>query len=78
MRETVVISPVATPPDRAATILIARHGAAEAHKQASRELRQARRAHSRRRFAFWATVITEVDAHECAGLATLLSDNSIH
>ena len=74
----VVISPVATPPGRAATLLIARHGAADAHREAARELREARRARSRTRFAFWATVISEIDAHRDPGFAAPRPDDSVH
>jgi hypothetical protein len=78
MRETVVISPGATPPHRAATLLIARHGAAAAHQQASRELRETRRARSRKRFAFWATVVAEIDAQYETGLAAPRPGDSVH
>ena len=78
MREAVVISHVATPPGRAATLLIAKHGAAIAHRQALRELRNARRARSRTRFAFWANVVAEIDAHGDTGFATPRSDYSSH
>jgi hypothetical protein len=78
MREAIVISHFVTPPGRAATLLIAEHGAAAAHKRALRELRDARRARSRTRFAFWATVIAEIDAHCDTGFATPRSDYSSH
>ena len=65
MLEAVVISHLVKPPTRAATLLLAEHGAATAHKRALRELREARRARSRIRFTFWATVIAEIDAY-CA------------
>ena len=42
MREAVVISHSVTPPGRAATLLIAKHGEAIAHRQALRELALAR------------------------------------
>jgi len=66
MAEAVVISHLVKPPGRAATLLIAEHGAAAAYKRAMRELRNARRARSRIRFTFWATVIAEMDA-DCHG-----------
>ena len=71
MREAVVISHVATPPGQAATFLIAKRGAAIAHRQALRELRAARRARSRTRFAFWANVVAEIGAHYDTGFVTL-------
>ena len=60
MVEAVVISHLVKPPTRAATLLIAEHGAATAHKRALRELRN-----------FWATVIAEIDAHCAMGFATV-------
>jgi len=50
--------------------LIAKHGAAAvARKHALQELRNARRARSRIRFTFWATVIAEIDADWPTGLS---------
>ncbi len=71
MVEAVIISHPVKQPTRAATLLIAEHGAATAHKRALRELRNARRARSRIRFTFWATVIAEIDAHRDSGFATV-------
>ena len=72
----VVISHFVKPPRMAATLLIAEHGAATAHKQALRELRNARRARSQIRFTFWATVIAEIDAHCAMGFATVRREPS--
>ena len=43
-----------------AAILIAEHGDARALRQAHREQQNARRARSRKRFAFWATVAAKI------------------
>jgi hypothetical protein len=51
------------PPGRAATLLIEKHGVTPAHIRAMRELREARRARSRKRFAYWSAVIAEIDAN---------------
>jgi hypothetical protein len=56
-----VISHHVKPPGRAAALLIERCGGDSAHKHALRELRNARRARSRIRFAFWAAVAAEID-----------------
>ncbi len=69
MRAAVVISHYVKPPSKAALLLIAKHGAEIARKHALRELRNARRARSRIRFNFWATVIAEIDAHCRTGLS---------
>jgi hypothetical protein len=63
MGGVVVISHYVKPPSRAAFLLIAKHGTADARKHALRELRNARRARSRMRFTFWATVIAEIDPY---------------
>ena len=63
MGGAVVISHYVKPPSKAANLLIAKHGAADARKHALQELRNARRARSRIRFAFWVTVVAEIDAH---------------
>jgi hypothetical protein len=63
MGEAVAISHYVKPPSKAARLLTAKHGAAVARKHALQELRNARRARSRIRFTFWATVIAEIDAH---------------
>ena len=56
-----IISRFVKTPKRAATLLVEEHGAAPAHIRAMRELRGARRARSRIRFAFWSAVIAEID-----------------
>ena len=56
------ISRYVKPPSKAARLLIAKHGVADARKHALQELRNGRRARSRIRFTFWATVIAEVGA----------------
>ena len=43
-----------------AAILIAEHGNATALRQAQREQHNARRARSRKRFAFWVTVAAKI------------------
>jgi len=63
MRGAGDISQYVTPPRKAALLLIAKHGVADARKHALRELRNARRARSRIRFTFWTAVIAEIDAH---------------
>jgi hypothetical protein len=47
-------------PAKAAGLLSSKHGALSAQKLAMSELRKARRARSRRRFNFWATVATHL------------------
>jgi hypothetical protein len=68
MGGTVVISHYVKPPSRAARLLIAKHGAADARRHALREVRSARRARSRMRFTFWTAVVAEIDAH-CLSLS---------
>jgi hypothetical protein len=72
-----VISHYVKPPSKAARLLIAKHGAAAARKHALQELRNARRARSRIRFTFWATVIAEIDAHCPTGLVTRRSEGPL-
>ena len=45
----------------AVALLRAQHGDVDARKIALKEQRRARRARSRRRFAFWAEVASEID-----------------
>jgi hypothetical protein len=47
-------------PTKAAGLLSSKHGDLSAQKLAMSELRKARRARSRRRFNFWATVATHL------------------
>ena len=47
-----------------AASLIERHGASGAYKHSLREQQEARRARSRKRFAFWTAVAQEVIAHK--------------
>jgi hypothetical protein len=47
-------------PTKAAGLLSSKHGGISAQKLAMSELRKARRARSRRRFNFWATVATHL------------------
>jgi hypothetical protein len=47
-------------PPAAAARLCARHGELDAHKIALKEQRTAKRARSKRRFAFWAEVATQI------------------
>ena len=61
------ISHYVKPPSKAARLLIAKHGVADARKHALQELRNGRRARSRIRFTFWTTVIVEIDAHCSTG-----------
>jgi hypothetical protein len=68
MGGAVVISHYVKPPSKAARLLIAKHGAAVARKHALQELHNARRARSRLRFTFWATVIAEIDVHASPAL----------
>jgi hypothetical protein len=49
-----------TNPPAAAARLCARHGELDAHKIALKEQRRAKRARSKRRFAFWAEVATQI------------------
>ena len=70
MGGAVDISHYVKPPCKAARLLIAKRGAAVARKCALQELRNARRARSRIRFTFWATVVAEIDAH-CGTAASL-------
>jgi hypothetical protein len=63
MGGAVDISHYVKPPSKAARLLIAMRGVADARKHALQELRNARRARSRIRFAFWTIVIVEIDAH---------------
>ena len=67
MGGAVDISHYVKPPSKAARLLIAKHGAADARKHALQELHNARRARSRIRFTFWTTVILEIDAHRSTG-----------
>src|SRR5271167_1329796 len=71
MGGAVAISHYVKPPSKAALLLIAKHGAADARKHALQERGSARRARSRLRFTFWATVIAEIDAHYDTGFVTL-------
>jgi hypothetical protein len=47
-------------PPAAAARLCVRHGELDAHKIALKEQRRAKRARSKRRFAFWAEVATQI------------------
>jgi hypothetical protein len=47
---------------KTASALVSAHGAAEALRQAQHNLRLARRARSRRQYAFWSAVGLELDA----------------
>ncbi len=67
MGGAVDISHYVKPPSKAARLLIAKHGVADARKHALQELHNARRARSRIRFTFWTTVILEIDAHRSTG-----------
>jgi len=69
MGGAVLISHYVKQPSKAARLLTAKHGAAVARKYALQELRNARRARSRIRFTFWATVIAEIDADWPTGLS---------
>jgi hypothetical protein len=68
------ISHYVKPPSKAARLLIAKHGVADARKHALQELRNGRRARSRIRFTFWTTVIVEIDAHCSTGPVTRRSE----
>jgi hypothetical protein len=48
----------------AVSILISEHGDDRAHRVALREQQNARRARSRKRFEFWITVASEIDARK--------------
>ena len=67
MGGAVDISHYVKPPSKAARLLIAKRGVADARKLALQGLRNARRARSRIRYTFWTTVIVEIDAHRSTG-----------
>jgi hypothetical protein len=46
----------------AVSILVLEHGGDKAHRVALQEQQNARRSRSRKRFAFWITVASEIDA----------------
>ena len=52
--------------DAVVSILLEEHGNTKAHEKALREQQNARRARSRRRFAFWVAVASEIDARQQA------------
>jgi hypothetical protein len=57
--------------DTAVSILISEHGDDKAHRVALREQQNARRSRSRKRFAFWIIVASEIDARRLPKTAPL-------
>ena len=56
------LSPNADAVAKTAAALVSEHGAIEAFRQAQQHLRLARRARSRKQYAFWAAVGLELEA----------------
>jgi len=52
--------------DAVVSILLEEHGNTKARGKALREQQNARRARSRKRFAFWVAVASEIDARQQA------------
>jgi len=52
--------------DAAVSILVSEHGETKAHSKALREQQNARRARSRKRYAFWVAVALGIDAQRSA------------
>jgi hypothetical protein len=52
--------------DAVVSILLEEHGNTKARERALREQQNARRARSRKRFAFWVAVASEIDARQPA------------
>ena len=52
--------------DAVVSILLEEHGNTKARERALREQQNARRARSRKRFAFWVAVASEIDARQQA------------
>jgi hypothetical protein len=52
-------------PSTAVALLLEQHGEAEARKIALTEQRRARRARSKKRFAFWADVAARIENGNC-------------
>ena len=50
--------------DSVVSILLEEHGNTKARERALREQQNARRARSRKRFAFWVAVASEIDARQ--------------